>query len=413
MKINKTNVEDLPLPESGQVLYWDDEVKGFGVRLTPKGVAYIVQGRINGNSRRVTLGRHGIITAHQAREKAKKVLAGFIDNIDPKVEKAKDEAQSVTLRTVAKNYISDKRDKLKPSSVHNINRHIRTSFEKWADKPVINITRDKVAARHIEMTEYGPAQADQAFRVLRFLLNYARARYRPDDAPILPENPVEVLNRNQRALWNNIQPREVRIPDAKIGVAWNLLQDLRKDPIQTTSSRTGADLICFLLLTGCRWSEGAQLTWDRVNLDKKWFHLPDTKNRSSVTLPLSSSAVEILEARDQTTKYVFPGRTRTYVKDARGTIAKLSDIAGVKLCAHDLRRTFTNIGLKRCRLELWKVKLLTNHKLTGDVTLEHYSDRGDCRFLAPDTERITAHIVEQGQIASADNVIAFDRNAAK
>ena len=50
-------------------------------------------------------------------------------------------------------------------------------------------------------------------------------------------------------------------------------------------------------------------------------------------------------------------------------------------------------------------------RLTADVTLEHYSDRGDCRFLEPDTERISAHIVEQGRTAAADNVIAFDRNA--
>lgn len=388
MKINKNNVDRLPLPESGQALVWDDDLKGFGVRLTPRGRIYIVQGRIKGKCRRISLGRHGTITPHLAREKAKKVLVGFLDGVDPKEEQEK----GVSLREVTTAYIADRRDRLKPSSVRNIEKHLNKAFADWADHPVTRITRDLVADRHTELTKRGPAQADQAFRVLRFLLNYARARYRPDGAPILPENPVEVLNRGQRGLWNTVKPREVRIPDGKIGEVWNLLQELRICPFQTVVSKTCADITTFLLLTGCRWSEAAMLTWDRVNLEEGWIYLPDPKNRNPITLPLSSVALQILKERPRRSDYVFPGRTTGHIGEARGTLDKVSTVAGVHICAHDLRRTFTVIGLKHCRLDLWKIKLLTNHKLSGDVTLEVYSDKSDLRFLAPETELISQFI---------------------
>ena len=271
-----------------------------------------------------------------------------------------------------------------------------------------------VAAKHTEMTKRGPAQADQAFRVLRALLNYARARYRPEGATILPDNPVDVLSQNQRHLWNRVQARESRIPDGQVGNGWNLLQALRTDEAQTTISRTNADLITVLLLTGCRWSEAAELTWDRVNLTEGWFYLPDPKNRNPVTLPLSTIARQVLDARPRVSDFVFPARSKEgeHVKDARGTLKKLSDAVGEGLSAHDLRRTFTNIALKSCRLELWKVKMLTNHKLTGDVTIEHYTDKKDLRFLAPETERISAWIIEQGRIAAA-GAIDFEAEREK
>lgn len=416
IKLTKIAVDKLPHPASGQVLVWDSDLVGFGIRLTPGSKTYIVQGRVNGKSRRVALGKHGIITADNARKNARDTLAGFDKGLDPVEEGKRITALSVTLREVADAYISDRGDKLRPATVDNINKHVDKSFSTWTKKPVADISRDKVATKHIELSKNSKAQADQAFRVLRSLLNYARARYRPDDAPILLENPVDVLNKGQRGLWNQVKAREIRIPDDKVGIAWNTLQALRDDPAQTTSSRTNADLICILLLTGTRWSEAAGLTWDRVNLEEKWFHLPDPKNRNPVTLPLSAIAIEILKERTRTNQYVFPARNKRneegHVKDARGTLAKISAAIGVDVCNHDMRRTFTNIALKKCRIPLVAVKMLTNHKLTGDVTVEHYAEKSDMRFLAPETEQVSKWIEEQGKIAAAGNVISLDARRA-
>ena len=53
------------------VIVWDRELAGFGVRVYPSGrKVYVVQSRAGGAPRRVTLGTHGEITATQARKRA-------------------------------------------------------------------------------------------------------------------------------------------------------------------------------------------------------------------------------------------------------------------------------------------------------------------------------------------------------
>jgi integrase len=413
MKLTKTTVEKLPLPATGQALVWDSELKGFGVRLTPGSRAYIAQSRVGGKTRRVTLGAHGTITADEARKRARKALVSMGDAVDPSEERKRAKALSATLREVSADYMRDRRD-LKPSSREMIVKHVDNAFGDWSDRPISRITRDKVATRFRELSEKGPAQANQAFRVLRALWNYARATYRsPDNEPLLPENPVRILS--DAKLWNRTRARTRRVPDNRVGIAWNTLQTLREDPAQTATSRTGADIVAFLMLTGARWNEAAALTWDRVNLEEGWWYLPDPKNRNNVTLPLSPAVVEILQDRPRTSEYLFPHRSKdkkSHVGDARGTFAKLSEAVGAKLSAHDLRRTFRAVG-GACGIELWKTKLLMNHRLSGDVTLGHYTETSDLRYLADEARTIAEHIQEQGRIAKADNVVPLEARHAR
>jgi hypothetical protein len=48
---------------------------------------------------------------------------------------------------------------------------------------------------------------------------------------------------------------------------------------------------------------------------------------------------------------------------------------------------------------------LTGHRLTGNVTLNHYTETSDLRYLAPEAERIGAWIVAQADIAAGRNVV--------
>ena len=421
MKLTKTIIENSNLPLKGQHFLWDSELKGFGVRLTPGGRAYIAQGRVNGVNRRVSLGKHGVITLHEARRKAQKELLGMFEGIDPVKEKKRNEAYSLTLREITDGYLKDRRN-LKQSSRADILKHINKSFASWADRPATEITRDKVATLFGELTERSPAQANQAFRILRALLNYASGKYRPDDKPLLVENPVSILS--EIKTWNKIKPRTGRIPTDKIGLAWNVLQALREAPEQTIISRTLADAVSFLLLTGARWNEAAQLTWNMpkdkndkyifVNLNDGWWHISDSKNRNPVTFPLSRVAIDILTARtkDDNDKYVFPARSGTgHIVDARGVMDKLSNVANIRITPHDLRRTFRAIA-GECGIEFWKIKLLMGHKMSGDVTITHYTETADLRYLAPEINLIGDWIERQGVIASSDNIVSFPQKAA-
>ncbi|MCY4547230.1 MAG: Arm DNA-binding domain-containing protein, partial [Defluviicoccus sp.] len=61
--ISKRTVEALAV-EDKDAVFWDDKLPGFGVRVYPTGSkVYVVQARLKGRSRRITLGRHGVISA--------------------------------------------------------------------------------------------------------------------------------------------------------------------------------------------------------------------------------------------------------------------------------------------------------------------------------------------------------------
>ena len=74
-RITKRLVDSLH-PADREIITWDDEIPGFGIRVTPKGVkAYILKYRAgHGRAapvRKPTIGRHGALTADEARRIAK------------------------------------------------------------------------------------------------------------------------------------------------------------------------------------------------------------------------------------------------------------------------------------------------------------------------------------------------------
>jgi integrase len=404
MKLTKDKIEGVLLPKKGQKFVWDSETRGFGLRLTPTTRTYVVQARINGITRRVSLGKHGILTVQEARKKAIRELSKMLDGKDPVIEKKRAVAQSVTLGEVVEAYLSDRRS-LKESSKADILKHLNNAFSDWADKPISSITRDMALTRFRELSDKGPAQANQAYRNLRAWFNYAIGAYRADGKPTIAENPVKAIS--DLKMWNHVKPRSGRIPLDKVGIAWNELQRLRAEPFQTDIGRTLADAVTFLMLTGARFSEMSSLTWEQVNIEEKSWTLPDPKNRTEITFPLSGVTIDILKNRPQDSKFIFPSRTKTgHVGEVRNTMKKISKAVGVHITAHDLRRTFRAIA-GECGVDFWKTKLLMGHKISGDVTIMHYTETDDLRYLSDEINIIGDWITQQGAIAKSDNVVPF------
>ena len=81
--ISKRTVDGLSVGDKDAV-FWDRQLSGFGVRVYPSGAkVYVVQTRALGKSKRVTLGRHGVISADQARRKAAMIIARIKAGEDP------------------------------------------------------------------------------------------------------------------------------------------------------------------------------------------------------------------------------------------------------------------------------------------------------------------------------------------
>ncbi len=89
MQLTKKTVEQLKADASRDQWRWDAKLNGFGVRVKPSGCkTYVVQYRnVHGPTRRFTLGRHGVLTATQARKEALKILAEVAQGRDPSAER--------------------------------------------------------------------------------------------------------------------------------------------------------------------------------------------------------------------------------------------------------------------------------------------------------------------------------------
>lgn len=422
-KLTKTFVDKVEPPASGYQIHWDDKLPGYGLRVTANGVrSFVAQGRVNGKAVITTIGRYGLFTEDAARKKAQKVLQDMREGIDPRAVNKAEAAMKVTLQEVLEAYVG-RPGKLKASTAGEYRRHVEKTFAKWARLPIASITRDMVKERHAALVKGGlegkkaaPASANAAFVTLRILIRFAMDEYRQaDGTPLIRDNPVDALKHH----WAKLGTRTERYIDRrKIGEVWNKLHAMRGE-VQGYEALASVDLTIFALLTGARRDEMATLSWDRVHIDDHnrsecWWHLDDRKRGDPIWLPLSSQAVALLKSRPRLkladgteSPFVFPSWGKSgRIMDARAPMEAVSEIAGKRLSLHDLRRSFTNYGMRECLIEKFRLDLLTGHKPSSeDVTARAYLDLAHLEWLQPEVQKIGDWIEQQAAIAASKNVV--------
>ena len=76
-------------------VFWDRALPGFRVRVYPSGSkAYVVQTRAGGRSRRITVGRHGVLPPGRAREMAASIIARIKAGEEPVPVSARPEPEA-------------------------------------------------------------------------------------------------------------------------------------------------------------------------------------------------------------------------------------------------------------------------------------------------------------------------------
>src|SRR6516164_1653046 len=105
MKLTK-RVLDAVKPKPKDLFLWDDELPGFGLRVKPSGVrSFIVQYRnSSGISRRMTIGKYGVLTPDEGRKLAKQALAEVVGGGDP-VDQRAQARNAMTMRQLCRAYL--------------------------------------------------------------------------------------------------------------------------------------------------------------------------------------------------------------------------------------------------------------------------------------------------------------------
>lgn len=406
-RLTKTVVDSFPFPESGQTFFRDTDLKGFGLRVGVDSKVYIAEGKINNRTVRVTIGKHGVFTAEEARNEARIILGQIAQGIHPNEAAREERLKLVTLDQAYADFLVARKS-LKPLTLRDYNRHMNQTFKDWRKRLLTDISKDMVARRHAELGQTSPSSANQAMRFLRSLFNFAIGRYEDSKGnSILFANPVSRLS--QTRAWYRVSRRQTLVKAHELGAWFRAVLD------PTLSSGPQGELVrdylLLIMLTGLRREEAARLQWKNVDLVGGTLTVPDTKNHEDHTLPLSDFLMDLLRKRqgEAISEFVFASEgVKGYLVEPRKFMVKVSAASGVSFTLHDLRRTFITVA-ESLDIPAYALKRLLNHKMHNDVTAGYII--ADVERLRVPMQRISElmlRAVDQSEPGDAANAATPD-----
>jgi len=176
------------------------------------------------------------------------------------------------------------------------------------------------------------------FALLSKLFNHARADWGMESL----SNPVQLAAKPKIA-----RGRERRL---EVGEEERLLD---------TAPPAFRSVIRFAIETAMRRGEIAALTWQNIDLTRGTAFLPETKNGTARTVPLSQTARSILQS--------LPGREGSVFNISEQWITRLmmaaTKAAGIEdMTFHDLRHEATSRLFEMTDLDVMEIKAITGHK---------------------------------------------------
>ena len=326
-KLTKRHIEALP-PREKEYFVWDDQLKGFGVRVYPNGgKRYVAQAFRQRKTIRVQIGRYETLTFEKAKARARQAIADIDEGRNPNREK-KTERLSPTVAQLAERFLEEYvphhcKPRTQVEYRHAVNRYILPAL---GSIKVTALARDGVAALHHEMRDK-PYQANRTLGVISKMMNQAEAwGLRPDRS-----NPCyHVRKFKERKRERFLSPEEL----ASLAQALEAEEPLA--PAAVTAFR-------LLLYTGARLSEIQTLKWEYVRGNR--IHLPDSKTGAK-TIPLNGPALEVLAGakRIEGNPWVIVGTAEgSHLTDLQKPWRRVRKAAGLDdVRIHDLRHTFAS-----------------------------------------------------------------------
>ena len=357
-KLTKRAVDALTAPDQGQTFLWDGELRGFGIRVIPSGLkSFILQYRnAEGRSRRIAIGRYGILTVDKARDQAKIKLVAVASGADPADENA-GVGKAITVAEVCDWYLMEaaagrilgRRNRAIKASTLALDRsrietHIKPLLGrrqvralKLADIEALqsDIASGKTARPRGNVrggaATGGGGVAARTVSTLRSLFAHA---VRLD---IIAANPAQGV----RKLAGRRKERRLSLCEIqKLGEAMRVGERNNIHPIALAAVR-------FMLLTGFRISEAQGLKRDWLHADRDYVHFPDTKSDGQVRA-IGPAAAQLAVSRQtrRNCPYVFPSDVGDgHFTAAQSCLARLCATAKIDgVTPHTLRHTFGSVA---------------------------------------------------------------------
>lgn len=384
-RITKRLVDALMINET----VFDSDLKGFAVRRQKSEArTFYVRYRTKtgGRQRWLVVGRYGVLTVDQARDKAQPILGAVANGEDP-AQHRDNMKDRPTVDDLGKQYLTDHaKPHKKESSVvmdeANLRNHIGPLLGSIA---VADVTRSDVAAmmkairdgktakdekigpRKRRIVKGGATTANRNLALLSKMMNLAEAwGWREDNS-----NPCRHVKKNkERGRERFLSEAEFAQLARAMAAAEKAQQELDDLLDQKASAKTDEDkshlrdairtkakeavnpfvlaAIRTLVFTGARLREVLHMRWDQMDLTTGVARLDDSKTGARIIwLP---GPVRVLLAdlpKIQDGEFVFPSLTTGQpMPDIKGPWKRITESAGLEgLRVHDLRHSHASVGV--------------------------------------------------------------------
>lgn len=329
--------------------FWDVITTGFLLECRAGGGKTYALRYIDdaGRQRQHKIGRYEDISFDQARKMAKRLRAEVVMGGNPAAKKAEKKAVPTYAELAADHLAHARTYQKQPKNTEFVMKnHL---LPRWGKMRLDEITSQDIAKWFAEKAAAGlaPATVDK----LRTVFGRSFELARQWKVPGVPSNPVRDVPRRK---YSNARDRYLSAGEVK-----RLFEALDK-----SESPQLKNIVSLLLLTGARKTELLTARWEQIDLERRTWLIPTTKTGKPRYVPLSQSAVEIIEALPRWAGCPWllpnPDTLKPYT-DIKRSWEKARDAAGLNdLRIHDLRHSAASFMIN-AGIDLYAVGRVLGH----------------------------------------------------
>jgi integrase len=373
-------------PKKQRYEVWEQNGKGFGVRVSPAGrKSWVYRYRNNDRHARMTLGSYpamSLADAHAVHSQARLDLEKGVDPGFKSSDARRNERLSPSIKTLCLEYL-EKWSKARKKSWKEDERIMRKDIIPiLGQRKAKSITRREIVLLLDDIVERGaPVVANRTSALLSSIFNFGIR------SGVLESNPCQLVGQRYKET-----PRDRILSEEEIRLLWSAIDDPENGFQISEASRLATKL---LLLTAQRRGEVALSKWSEFDLDSGWWTIPAerAKNGFAHRVPLTNTAIEVLGRLKELSgesEWVFPSpRDKNKPASVRSINRAISCVCegqttkdGDSYTTHDLRRTAAS-HMAKAGIPRLVVKKVLNH-VDSDITAiydRHSYDDEKCQAL--------------------------------